>query len=58
MAGRGRRGPGPRGANEAGGACGGVYIFFPIVGWLFTAFAISLGAPFWYDFVNRIATIR
>jgi hypothetical protein len=29
-----------------------------IVGWLFMAFAISLGTPFCYGLLNRIATIR
>ena len=28
------------------------------VGWLFTAFAISLGAPFWFDMLNKIMVIR
>ena len=27
-------------------------------GWLITAFAISLGAPFWFDTLNRIMVIR
>ena len=29
-----------------------------IVGWLFTAFAISLGAPFWFDMLNKIMVVR
>lgn len=28
------------------------------LGWLLTAFAISLGAPFWFDMLNKIVTIR
>jgi hypothetical protein len=28
------------------------------LGWLMTAFAISLGAPFWFDQLNRIMSIR
>ena len=28
------------------------------VGWLLTAFAITLGAPFWFDVLNRIMVIR
>jgi hypothetical protein len=28
------------------------------VGWLITAFAIMLGAPFWFDVLNRIMIIR
>ena len=27
-------------------------------GWLITAFAISLGAPFWFDTLNRVMVIR
>lgn len=30
----------------------------PVLGWLLTAFAISLGAPFWFDTLNRIMVIR
>jgi hypothetical protein len=29
-----------------------------IVGWLLTAIAISLGAPFWFDTLNRIMIVR
>ena len=29
-----------------------------IVGWLFTAFAISLGAPFWFDMLAKIMVVR
>ncbi len=29
-----------------------------IVGWLLTAIAISLGAPFWFDVLNKIMVIR
>ncbi len=29
-----------------------------ILGWLFTAIAISLGAPFWFDTLNKIMVIR
>jgi len=29
-----------------------------ILGWLLTAFAISLGAPFWFDTLNKIMVIR
>ena len=27
-------------------------------GWLLTAFAVSLGAPFWFDLLNRVMVIR
>jgi hypothetical protein len=30
----------------------------PLPGWLITAFAISLGAPFWFDLLNRLMVIR
>jgi hypothetical protein len=30
----------------------------PVLGWLFTAFAAMLGAPFWFDVLNRIMVIR
>ena len=29
-----------------------------ILGWLMTAVAASLGAPFWFDTLNKIVTIR
>jgi hypothetical protein len=29
-----------------------------IVGWLMTAFAISLGAPFWFDLLNKVVGLR
>lgn len=29
-----------------------------IVGWLLTALAISLGAPFWFDLLNRFMSVR
>jgi hypothetical protein len=29
-----------------------------LVGWLLTAFAISLGAPFWFDLVNKFTNLR
>lgn len=30
----------------------------PILGWLMTAFAATLGAPFWFDILNKIMVIR
>jgi hypothetical protein len=30
----------------------------PLLGWLFTAFAATLGAPFWFDVLNQIMVIR
>lgn len=29
-----------------------------IIGWLITALAISLGAPFWFDFLNKLTQLR
>jgi len=36
----------------------GVQIWAHLFGWLFTAFAITLGAPFWFDTLNKIMVIR
>lgn len=33
-------------------------IFGPLIGWLMTAFAAMLGAPFWFDLLNKIMVIR
>lgn len=30
----------------------------PMLGWLVTAFAATLGAPFWFDLLNKIMVIR
>ncbi|QAY75267.1 hypothetical protein [Sphingosinicella sp. BN140058] len=30
----------------------------PIPGWLLTALAVSMGAPFWFDLLNKIMVIR
>jgi hypothetical protein len=29
-----------------------------ILGWILTALAISLGAPFWFDLLNKFIVIR
>lgn len=36
----------------------GLTIEFHIVGWILTALAASLGAPFWFDVLNKIMSIR
>jgi hypothetical protein len=36
----------------------GSSLFRIIVGWLVTAFAIMLGAPFWFDVLNKFMVIR
>lgn len=33
-------------------------IFGPLLGWLITALAAMLGAPFWFDVLNKIMVIR
>lgn len=30
----------------------------PALGWFLTAFAVTLGAPFWFDVLNKIMTLR
>ncbi|MBI1780585.1 MAG: hypothetical protein HYR66_04370 [Sphingobacteriales bacterium] len=32
--------------------------FIVFIGWLITAFAISLGAPFWFDLLNKLVKLR
>jgi hypothetical protein len=34
------------------------HILLPLLGWLLTASAISLGAPFWFDLLNKFLVIR
>jgi len=34
------------------------HIFFRLLGWFFTAIALSLGAPFWFDLLNKFMTVR
>ncbi len=29
-----------------------------IAGWAITAFAVSLGAPFWFDILNKFMVVR
>jgi hypothetical protein len=31
---------------------------YSIIGWLITAFALSLGAPFWFDLLNKLMKLR
>jgi hypothetical protein len=33
-------------------------VLMPLIGWLLTAAAISLGAPFWFDLLNKFMVIR
>jgi hypothetical protein len=32
--------------------------FYRLIGWLLTALALSLGAPFWFDLLNRVRSMR
>ena len=33
-------------------------IFYSLIGWMVTALALSLGAPFWFDLLNRLMKLR
>ena len=33
-------------------------VWFRIFGWFFTAAALSLGAPFWFDLLNKFMVVR
>ena len=33
-------------------------VLLKVVGWLLTALAVSLGAPFWFDMLSKIVTVR
>lgn len=37
---------------------GGCNWFFVMLGWIMTAFAISLGAPFWFGILNKLLALR
>jgi len=32
--------------------------FLPVLGWLITALAATMGAPFWFDLLNKVMVIR
>jgi hypothetical protein len=53
----------PIGWTRAEGDPRSIYISFPgwllrIIGWLVTALALSLGAPFWFDMLNKFIVVR
>jgi len=48
---RGHRRAGVADDLEDGGALG-------LVGWLITGCAVTLGAPFWFDMLNKIIVVR
>ena len=33
-------------------------VFLTLIGWLITAVALSLGAPFWFDTLNKFMVVR
>ena len=33
-------------------------VFAPLLGWLITALAATMGAPFWFDLLNKVMVIR
>ena len=41
-----------------GSPANGPWFFFKIIGWLITALAVSLGAPFWFDVLDKLNGIR
>jgi len=50
---------GPLGGPEERGNRGAWdQVMTVVLGWLMTVFAISLGAPFWFDLLNKIMVIR
>jgi hypothetical protein len=34
------------------------YVFEPLVGWILAALAAMLGAPFWFDILNKVMVVR
>jgi hypothetical protein len=34
------------------------FVLQPLIGLLLTAFAVTLGAPFWFDTLNRLTSLR
>jgi hypothetical protein len=50
---------GPDAANDVKyGELWGKTLRYHIIGWLLTAFAGSLGAPFWFDLLNKFINLR
>ena len=35
-----------------------LHVFEPLVGWIITALAAMLGAPFWFDILNKVMVVR
>ncbi|MHC1744588.1 MAG: hypothetical protein AB9873_16375 [Syntrophobacteraceae bacterium] len=51
-----------RRGDEAANASGKVEAWndwiAPFLGWLFTALAVTMGAPFWFDVLNKVMSLR
>lgn len=45
------------GLGYPGEICNNIYWYTPF-GWILTALAISLGAPFWFDLLNKLMKLR
>jgi hypothetical protein len=48
--------PDPALASASG--CSASGLLLKLLGWLITAFALSLGAPFWFDLLNKFVNVR
>ncbi len=44
--------------NDASGKFSGLYLFSKITGLFATVLAIMMGAPFWFDLLNKISNLR
>ncbi len=44
--------------NDANGKFSGLLLFSKITGLLATVLAIMMGAPFWFDLLNKISNMR
>jgi hypothetical protein len=56
-----RQWPGWRPGDRPAAAWGAMWLHavrYHLLGWLLTTLAVSLGAPFWFDMLNKIITIR
>jgi hypothetical protein len=43
---------------RAGGGAFALYALLALFGYLLTALAVTLGAPFWFDLLNKVITLR
>ncbi len=47
-----------KGVNLRSASAVGQHVWSSLIGWIITALAISLGAPFWFDMLNKIMVVR